>query len=151
MTIKFQFPSSGKLLPNRNRHVRCISHARFQFPSSGKLLPNKRTLRISVSYMNVVSIPFKRETSSKLALERCLEYFQYLFQFPSSGKLLPNSKSMELHGLDQNVSIPFKRETSSKQGFRLIVPLANYNKVSIPFKRETSSKPVYGNRATLIS
>ena len=61
----FQFPSNGKLLPNRGDILVILRKpAEFQFPSNGKLLPNKV------------------QDVALAALER--------FQFPSSGKVLPN-------------------------------------------------------------
>ena len=186
--LEFQFPSSGKLLPNMNP-LYCLSCTRmsfnslqagnffqtlcltpylgidnavFQFPSSGKLLPNTVVL-VSLILVGCVSIPFKRETSSKLEAGwgfhngstvgfnslQAGNFFQtgntihfqlkeVKFQFPSSGKLLPNGCCGKGSPDGDLVSIPFKRETSSKHlrghGRRGLCP------VSIPFKRETSSK-----------
>ena len=63
---------------------------RFQFPSSGKLLPNLFDDLSDKGDMHTVSIPFKRETPSKLKLMKA--------------KVVAAAA----------VSIPFKRETPSK-------------------------------------
>ena len=89
-----------------------------------------------------VSIPFKRETPSKLqkrstiwsTLEISFNSLQTgnsiqteglgegfdntiaMFQFPSNGKLHPNYRKGVPYGVHwKSVSIPFKRETPSKQ------------------------------------
>ena len=65
----------------------------------------------------MVSIPFKRETSSKLEDTTSVTNGSVImFQFPSNGKLLPNSTGDFVAVKPFFVSIPFKRETSSKLG-----------------------------------
>ena len=65
---KFQFPSNGKAYPKdecSNQRTETGDDA-FQFPSNGKAYPkNLKDLRTFVSYL--VSIPFKRESVSKVA------------------------------------------------------------------------------------
>ena len=86
---KFQFPSSGKLLPNW--FYRCSWFdlpLQFQFPSSGKLLPNKTTL-----FQIFGKTKFQFPSSGKLLpnfAETVEVTNRIMFQFPSSGKLLPN-------------------------------------------------------------
>ena len=91
----------------------------FQFPSSGKVHPNV-ALTIGCGIKGFVSIPFKRESPSKLGITRpllakCISWFQFpssgkvhpnllligcgeyegdKFQFPSSGKVHPNAKTV---------------------------------------------------------
>ena len=92
--IKFQFPSSGKLLPNFWNSQRQLG-ARNSFNSLQA--GNSYQTRIeSLHEMAVqVSIPFKRETPTK--------QFMYF-------------------GFGENpiqVSIPFKRETPTKRGMQV--------------------------------
>ena len=149
----------------------------FQFPSNGKLLPNSPPRFHAPSPPPSVSIPFKRETSSKLPYRDRLPRVQPLrfnslqtgnffqtrllastlprlhlqFQFPSNGKLLPNFRiGTGFQGSNRYVSIPFKRETSSKQQAIEGVGIKPVL-VSIPFKRETSSKrEVWGSGCKLV-
>ena len=114
----FQFPSNGKADPNGYKRVTVSSVAfhEFQFPSNGKADPNirtsrrRRTLLICFNSLQTgkqiqtirsetylisakkVSIPFKRESRSKLIKKIPLYLFYILW-----------------------VSIPFKRESRSKR------------------------------------
>ena len=157
---RFQFPSSGKLLPNVLSSSDTHRIITFQFPSSGKLLPNAtsassegglpsfNSLQAGNSYQtrhppapkvgSQVSIPFKRETPTKLAI--CVINIKSSlskFQFPSSGKLLPNTHIDSI----ASSTIEFQFPSSGK-----LLPnwrgdfLMNPRKVSIPFKRETPTK-----------
>ena len=94
--------------------------------------------------MKQVSIPFKRESGSKVngLPESCRN--TRMFQFPSNGKADPKW-IIFLECLDKlfNVSIPFKRESGSKEKNR-IRKLKRRRKVSIPFKRESGSKVWFG-------
>ena len=88
----FQFPSNGKLHPNLgNEESIEIKNSGFQFPSNGKLHPNKLDGQGGRLYQVNVSIPFKRETPSKLSIINGGNGgFRPMFQFPSNGKLHPN-------------------------------------------------------------
>ena len=88
-----------------------------------------------------VSIPFKRESLSKVALrEERLWLGMHRFQFPSNGKAYPkDTKSRAECLLTPCVSIPFKRESLSKGMYLEIFAVGNLC-VSIPFKRESLSK-----------
>ncbi len=115
--MRFQFPSNGKVFPNKMRRrwlnyfflcfnslqtgrsfrtctchidVYMTSTDRFQFPSNGKVFPN---------------------------LVAVFEELRLIeFQFPSNGKVFPNWYSvLELIHEHLDVSIPFKREGLSEQ------------------------------------
>ena len=86
----FQFPSNGKPYP-KQVIVRALGgpqHQLFQFPSNGKPYP-KCLLKVLFQVRLSVSIPFKRETISKVEQRYASSYYI-------------------------RVSIPFKRETISK-------------------------------------
>ncbi len=69
----------------------------FQFPSSGKYLPNPEHLPEERSGKEKVSIPFEREIPSKpIQKEERHVAVSVLFQFPSSGKYLPNRSTPRL-------------------------------------------------------
>ena len=135
----------------------------FQFPSNGKAYPKEQLRQKQKGSGIMVSIPFKRESGSKVvaALELHLALsFQFpsngkadpkslkttgirlfltsQFQFPSNGKADPKKvRSTHISPL-QRVSIPFKRESGSKA---IHIESALYEiDVSIPFKRESGSK-----------
>ena len=87
--IKFPFPSNGKGFQSIAKWDNGIAYISFQFPSNGKGFPKSSHLGFAVSVQFVcVSIPFKRESVSKVAGEgvpnRWIE-----FQFPSNGKAFP--------------------------------------------------------------
>ena len=71
----------------------------FQFPSNGKAYPK----RVDESTGHVdsihVSIPFKRESLSKVEVETIQTEEREVFQFPSNGKAYPK----DLKGKDRNV------------------------------------------------
>ena len=86
----------------------------FQFPSNGKAYPKYQKARGSNPLRIRVSIPFKRESLSKVE------------DISGSEK-------------DERVSIPFKRESLSKgASYRRAISI--FTCVSIPFKRESLSK-----------
>ena len=62
--VVFQFPSNGKVDPNGANHIPTFRGLQFQFPSNGKVDPNE-------SHFNGSS-------------------FRHKFQFPSNGKVDPN-------------------------------------------------------------
>ena len=110
---KFQFPSNGKVYP---KFVNCLNaipklsfnslqtgkyiqraetantradEAEFQFPSNGKVYP-KTECFCQVYILNLVSIPFKRESISKEGgLGHLRNNRHHKFQFPSNGKVYP--------------------------------------------------------------
>ena len=114
----FQFPSNGKAYPK----TQDLQHhgeevVQFQFPSNGKAYPKFTTTTPQLTTLIIdVSIPFKRESISKVDAE------QGVWVTP-----------------DNKVSIPFKRESLSKVGYKIQGGQAGYP-VSIPFKRESLSK-----------
>ena len=90
--VEFPFPSNGKVVPNVKLIYAEDNHnEEFQFPSNGKVVPNLTyNDKNKLSYhLSLVSIPFKRESSSEL-----------LHKFLKILKIC--------------VSIPFKRESSSE-------------------------------------
>ena len=116
-------------------------------------------------WRSVVSIPFKRESVSKVKMIREGIVYQPKFQFPSNGKVYPKLKSPWQDEKNYKVSIPFKRESVSKGDIEkmnlvprsiefqfpsngkvypktteTVSPVAVSSLVSIPFKRESVSK-----------
>ena len=61
----------------------------FQFPSNGKVVPN-RNGGSRIYLHRDVSIPFKRESSSEPRWLRLYNHLKSKFQFPSNGKVVPN-------------------------------------------------------------
>ena len=86
-----------------------------------------------------VSIPFKRESLSKVEYPIYLSEPRISFQFPSNGKAYPKSKAARVDAPARYVSIPFKRESLSKV-YLFRQPNCTHLYVSIPFKRESLSK-----------
>ena len=105
----FQFPSNGKVFPNKGlpRSEESLSKG-FQFPSNGKVFPN--------------------------TIDAIEKKFGIEFQFPSNGKVFPNGeKKPHSFPFLPSVSIPFKREgiseqhplrTQSQCGLKLPIPNA---------------------------
>ena len=93
--IVFQFPSSGKLLPNFD-----------PTPKEEVTKPGFNSLQAGNSYQTIMGVIPHLQGGKK-------------FQFPSSGKLLPNTTKGEAEVfIERPVSIPFKRETPTKQYWR---------------------------------
>ena len=110
-----------------------------------------------------VSIPFKRESVSKVSFlflslfmtksfnslqtgKRIQSMIGYtndgldkLFQFPSNGKAYPKTRTFFRDHRRREVSIPFKRESVSKVEENPTITVRQ-DIVSIPFKRESVSK-----------
>ena len=83
----FQFPSNGKVYPKPPNRKKKRWKQRFQFPSNGKVYP--KTQRFSErNASSTVSIPFKRESVSKVSYG-CGTSCETKFQFPSNGKVYP--------------------------------------------------------------
>ena len=69
----FQFPSNGKAYPKWIWKVVKVNRIEFQFPSNGKAYPKEFGEVRDKTQIGHVSIPFKRESISKVNLrERCL-------------------------------------------------------------------------------
>ena len=89
----------------------------FQFPSSGKADPKFRTTKIA-KRIKRVSIPFKRESGSKVNTisprrSGCMRSFNSL----QAGKRIQRWSWKHISSLATGrVSIPFKRESGSKVG-----------------------------------
>ena len=75
--------------------LKATATLKFQFPSNGKAYPKiatARSIRLTIA-LTVVSIPFKRESVSKvLENHYCQVFAVALFQFPSNGKAYPKSR-----------------------------------------------------------
>ena len=97
--IEFQFPSNGKAYPKPALlgGVRDTRTRTFQFPSNGKAYP-KLTIETQATEEQVfvwVSIPFKRESLSKVAERNRGCQLIHWFQFPSNGKAYPKRLSVK--------------------------------------------------------
>ena len=64
-TKEFQFPSNGKVHRKLAVEVRTTQGFWFQFPSNGKAYP-KATIALTLHNTTTVSIPFQRESVSKV-------------------------------------------------------------------------------------
>ena len=114
--VRFPFPSNRK--PHRKSTWFCVlrkarKRMRFHSLQTGNLIESRRCVGESVAGYRGVSIPFKRETSSKVYMPHNYPKSHWKFQFPSNGK--PHRKIIDKHRRGEAltaVSIPFKRETS---------------------------------------
>ena len=111
----FQFPSNGKAYPKKtgSRGTKISGESfnslqtgkriqslvldmaqgikgEFQFPSNGKAYPKEVPLQQFAGYR--VSIPFKRESVSKVTKTSLKFNLHLLFQFPSNGKAYPKEE-----------------------------------------------------------
>ena len=114
----FQFPSNGKAYPKpTGNSVVNSSDTSFNSLQTGKPIQSGGYEIAITATAGVVSIPFKRESLSKVS------HYEKLVK------------------VDIVVSIPFKRESLSKA---IIAPtlFKTLNLVSIPFKRESLSKAI---------
>ena len=111
----------------------------FQFPSSGKLLPN---VNIDALELTLVPQSFNSlqagnffQTTLTIRSSRAM----ISFQFPSSGKLLPNRL---LRRTKKKSTLCFNSLQAGNffQTQHHRIPYQQWSRVSIPFKRETSSK-----------
>ena len=119
-TLKFQFPSNGKAYPK----IATARSIRLTIALTVVSIPFKREsvskVKSRIKYQKpkkaVVSIPFKRESVSKVILQPPL--FQWLYtRFNSlqTGKRIQRRLTMSAFSSDLfKVSIPFKRESVSK-------------------------------------
>ena len=85
----FQFPSNGKAYPKvviRKRNS-MPAPASFNSLQTGKHI--QRYVRGRAGNRLLVSIPFKRETISKVGVTVSQQGTLYVFQFPSNGKPYP--------------------------------------------------------------
>ncbi len=112
--VSFQFPSSGKYLPNPNRqrtHERQV--LKFQFPSSGKYLPNLSVTSVRKTREKKVSIPFEREIPSKPVVLSNRSVRLNSFNSLRAGNTFQTLNPVP-HFQFLYVSIPFEREIPSK-------------------------------------
>ena len=112
--ILFQFPSNGKVHRKMAAlEARGIQFERFQFPSNGKVhrkgihLPRETRKRD-------VSIPFKRESASKVRRMCAPTPGSFCFNSLQNGKVHRKWKIVGDSSIRTTVSIPFKRESASK-------------------------------------
>ena len=192
-TILFQFPSNGKAHPNTTKRLKLITaHNRFNSLQTGKHIQTiyrtevtrgaeesfnslqtgkhiQTSLGIAVSSpLSGVSIPFKRESTSKrtMALIVLAASCRVSIPFKRESTSKPYLRASH-RGISIPVSIPFKRESTSKQKITFLwrCLVSSFNSlqtgkhiqtkgiqlqkrlrcsVSIPFKRESTSKLVVG-------
>ena len=87
----FQFPSNGKVDPKtKSTTIGCKLYRGFNSLQTGKCI-QRRTADTRSLLSNYVSIPFKRESGSKVlkGVDLTPEYTDQEFQFPSNGKVYP--------------------------------------------------------------
>ena len=137
-SLSFNSLQTGKAYPKLSRQEHIYVDFEFQFPSNGKAYPKGSRSREGTA-ADSVSIPFKRESISKVAtVEKALraaESFNSLqtgkhiqrkaqiakvaaelteFQFPSNGESISKGGDVFCVAVGCYVSIPFKRESISK-------------------------------------
>ena len=169
MRISFNSLQTGKHIQS----VECLTWSApeqlgtFQFPSNGKAYPKTYRVFYFRRCRHSVSIPFKRESISKVNACKQRGNHDDQFQFPSNGKAYPKVylRKQYVSTTKDKVSIPFKRgkhiqssqhhgngrgskyrfnslqtgkHIQSRTRFRLLE--SNQRQVSIPFKRESISK-----------
>ena len=137
VSIPFKRESASKAIW---RKVCGCRRCEFQFPSNGKVHRKKKAGWYTESIFPViVSIPFKRESASKvdedwdvLMLTHCE------FPFPSNGKV--HRKGPSKNGFPRFIEFPFP--SNGKVHRKLHSPRRSQRqkRVSIPFKRESASK-----------
>ena len=158
---KFQFPSNGKAYPKKPSPKPLCSQKSFNSLQTGKRIQSNYVPPYSVGGTYQVSIPFKRESVSKVLTKINFSLLTTSFNSLQTGKRIQSEQhqiQLELH----RVSIPFKRESVSKDealldrlrvgsGFNSLQTGKRIQrggkhkmtikiKVSIPFKRESVSK-----------
>ena len=172
----FQFPSNGKAYPKYfesfNNHA--TADVRFNSLQTGKPIQSPAWHECQIYGRTCVSIPFKRESLSKVRIVRSIGWrlnplvsipFKreslskdkrgiknstaeiQAFQFPSNGKAYPK-KRVYLIRINQwqLVSIPFKRESLSKDGKRQL------NAVAVQcFNSLQTGKPIQSVTRTMIT
>ena len=93
---QFQFPSNGKAYPKQQRWwQQRWWRRRFNSLQTGKPIQrksNEKYLHFKREYF--VSIPFKRESLSKVTNGTLYGYAELVFQFPSNGKAYPKHLTM---------------------------------------------------------
>ena len=127
----------------------------FPFPSNGKAYPKySRKETFYCAQLRLVSIPFKRESVSKVLICGALALPQRRFNSLQTGKRIQRLLSLARSiCYIRRVSIPFKRESVSK-GYTQDGNQGILNNVSIPFKRESVSQAGdtrYGEAYTQVS
>ena len=90
VALLFQFPSNGKAYPKvcGCDEASVIDNIMFQFPSNGKAYPKTKHKFFKKNFRRRVSIPFKRESVSKVIIG-IISVGGREFQFPSNGKAYP--------------------------------------------------------------
>ena len=95
MLQKFQFPSNGKVYPkNRSCHTSVVILYLFQFPSNGKVYPKVSETGLVDEQENrcFVSIPFKRESVSKVTERKPSKAYPPSFNSLQTGKCIQRPK-----------------------------------------------------------
>ena len=116
---------------------------KFQFPSNGKVYPKPTARPQSTGCCSVgVSIPFKRESVSKVKAPKKLPAYQIKFQFPSNGKVYPkeNIERSETAAREEGFNSLQTGKCIQRSCGAMTNHTANHEAVSIPFKRESVSK-----------
>ena len=91
---EFQFPTNGKAYPKVIREGERQSEAfEFSFNSlrTGKPIQRRNLTPHLLNVVDVVSIPYERESLSKEAFYRTSGGLNFGFQFPTNGKAYPKN------------------------------------------------------------
>ena len=103
----------------------------FQFPSNGKVYPKYHNTGLWHGWMPV-SIPFKRESISKVYLSKtCIKRIQ-CFNSLQTGKYIQSILNVQPINPQEKVSIPFKRESISKADGRYEIDIKSELKFQFP-------------------
>ena len=90
----------------------------FPFPSNGKVYPKRNRSRCSARTENIVSIPFKRESLSKVtAIEERME--NHKFPFPSNGKVYPKGEQSFCNRQAAGFPFPSNGKVYPKKGINI--------------------------------
>ena len=142
LCCQFQFPSNGKAYPKtirkgNNDGIRFTVSIPFKRESLSKVKLAEPAM--SVTFL-VVSIPFKRESLSKgMDIKLGWPGGGRKFQFPSNGKAYPKEGCRE-YGKNHNMSFNSLQTGKPIQRCVSINFWLSHYHVSIPFKRESLSK-----------
>ena len=159
-SIRFQFPSNGKVYSKRplTRHIntlpkfgfnslqtgKCIAspiitngrrNSQFQFPSNGKVYSKTAKERRKEEHEKEFQFPSNGKVYSKPRHQEMLDRVR-VFPFPSNGKVYSKELS-ELRRCRQYMTFQFPSNGKVYSKLEQIVSSMHRNMVSIPFKRES--------------
>ena len=143
----FQFPSNGKAYPKiRNWNEVNPRRKKFQFPSNGKPYPKRKLFQHQSWRSRHVSIPFKRESISKVRCSgRHSKWYAIRFNSLQTGKHIQSRAGQLAKSKDWRMRFnSLQTGKHIQRGLKNMKRKSAKTKVSIPFKRESISKGIRG-------